>query len=122
MDLARLENALQQLPVDTLLTEIPEIQNSIKHLLKSNNEMREYDPERKDQDLIEAVEENIELMRRHEIRIDVTLRVIKERIGEAAFFEVKSNVDAFRKEYPTGITKAKIKEEENKAAEEGVFL
>ncbi|KAI7856863.1 hypothetical protein BDC45DRAFT_566921 [Circinella umbellata] len=121
MDLPRLENALRQLPADTLLTEIPEIQNSIKHLLKSNDEMREYDPEGKDRDLIEAVEENIELMRRHEIRIDVTLRVIKERLGEPAFFEVKSNVDALRKEYPTGVTTAK-KEEKDKAIEEGVFL
>ncbi|KAI9266567.1 hypothetical protein BDA99DRAFT_506062 [Phascolomyces articulosus] len=121
MDLRRLENALRQLPVDTLLTEIPEIQNSIKHLLKSNQEMREYDPIGQDRDLQDAIKENTELMERHEIRIDLTLRVIKERIGDAAAYEVRSNVDAFRKQYPT---KTEKKEDDDimGTKEEGVFL
>ena len=101
MDLTQLQQALRQLPKDTLLTEIPEVQNSIKHLLQSNKEMREYDPEGKDPDLTQAIEENQQLMERHEARIDATLRIIRERIGEAAGREMASNVIAFRKEYPT---------------------
>lgn len=101
MDPTQLAQALEQLPHDTLLTEIPQVQNSIKHLLRSNREMREYDPEGKDDDLLAAISENETLIQRYEARIDLTLKVIRERLGEAAAREVGSNVDAFRQQYPT---------------------
>ncbi|KAI9492101.1 hypothetical protein BDB00DRAFT_766072 [Zychaea mexicana] len=123
MDLARLKQALQQLPIDTLLSEIPEVQNSIAHLLKSNEAMREFDPKGEDRDLTEAIEENQALMERHENRIDLTLRVIKERLGEAAAYEVGSNVDAFRKEHPTKpVVPENQKQQQEQEQEEGVFL
>ncbi|KAI7876206.1 hypothetical protein K492DRAFT_172711 [Lichtheimia hyalospora FSU 10163] len=101
METTRLEQALEQLPHDTLLTEIPQVQNSIKHLLRSNREMRDYDPEGQDQDLLAAISENEALIQRYEARIDLTLKVIRERLGEAAAREVGSNVNAFREQYPT---------------------
>lgn len=104
MDFKQLEQALRQMPHDTLLTEIPQVQNSIAHLLHSNEAMREHDPEGQDPDLTTAIAENEELLQRYEARIDLTLRVIRERIGEAAAREVGSNIAAFRKEHPTSRT------------------
>ncbi|KAI8381442.1 uncharacterized protein BYT42DRAFT_494116 [Radiomyces spectabilis] len=109
-DKSRLNKALKELPPDTLLTEIPEIQNSIAHLRRSNNEMREFDPDRQDPDLTTAIDENEALIERYEVRIDLTLEVIRERLGEAAAREMESNVLAFRKQYQPS------------DAEEGVFL
>ncbi|KAI9317905.1 hypothetical protein BX666DRAFT_1558721 [Dichotomocladium elegans] len=115
MDLKRLEQALQELPIDALLTEIPQVQNSIKHLLSSNDAMREYDPDSSDPDLTTAIAENQAVLERHEKRIDLTLEVIRKRIGEAAAREVGSNVAAFRKSYP--ITANKMNDDQG-----GVFL
>ncbi|KAI9023100.1 hypothetical protein CLU79DRAFT_835071 [Phycomyces nitens] len=114
MQLEQLEKALRQLPHDTLMTEIPEVQNSIAHLQKSNDEMREYDPDQSDPDLVQAIDENIELIKRYEERIDLTLRVIREIIGEAAAREMGSNVAAFRARYQAP---QQVPEEET-----GVFL
>ncbi|KAJ8659733.1 hypothetical protein O0I10_004715 [Lichtheimia ornata] len=116
MDTRRLEQALEQLPHDTLLTEIPQVQNSIKHLLRSNREMRDYDPEGKDNDLLAAISENESLIQRYEARIDLTLKVIRERLGEAAAREVGSNVDAFRQQYPT------TSSSNSNDGDDGVFL
>ncbi|KAI8993678.1 hypothetical protein BDB01DRAFT_847522 [Pilobolus umbonatus] len=112
MDKQQLEKALYELPIDTLLTEIPEIQNTIHHLLQSNKEMREYDPEGNDTDLQQAITENKDLIKRKEQQVDVTLTVIRERIGLPAWREVGSNVVAFRKKY----------KEELADNKEGVFL
>ncbi|KAL0090612.1 hypothetical protein J3Q64DRAFT_1007854 [Phycomyces blakesleeanus] len=114
MQLDQLEKALRQLPHDTLMTEIPEIQNSIAHLKKSNDEMREYDPDHSDPDFVQAIGENIALIKHYEERIDLTLRVIREIIGEAAAREMGSNVASFRERYQTP--------QESTQEEAGVFL
>ncbi|KAI9364155.1 hypothetical protein BD770DRAFT_379396 [Pilaira anomala] len=114
MNQAQLEKALNELPPATLITEIPEIQNSIAHLLKSNQEMREYDPN--DPDLIQAIKENKDLISRKEDQVDLTLKVIRERMGQAAWREMGSNVKEFRE-----LHKQELKD--NKREEEqGVFL
>ncbi|CAO3625075.1 unnamed protein product [Cunninghamella echinulata] len=58
MDLQQLEKALRELPIDTLLTEIPELQNSLIHLIQSNKDMKEFDPEGTDPNLTLAIKEN----------------------------------------------------------------
>ncbi|KAI8073587.1 hypothetical protein BDF21DRAFT_400952 [Thamnidium elegans] len=115
MDPVQLEQALNELPHATLITEIPEIQNAIAHLLKSNQEMREYDPN--DPDLIEAIKENKDLITRKEAQIDLTLKVIRERMGEAAWREMGSNVKEFR-----DIHKQELLNNKPDKEEEGVFL
>lgn len=113
MEPAQLEKALNELPPATLITEIPEIQNAIAHLLKSNKEMLEYDAN--DADLIQAVKENKDLIKRKEKQIDLTLKVIRERLGEAAWREMGSNVIEFRNMHKEELL-------ENNKEEEGVFL
>lgn len=113
MEPAQLEKALNELPPATLITEIPEIQNAIAHLLKSNKEMLEYDAN--DADLVQAVKENKDLIKRKEKQIDLTLKVIRERLGEAAWREMGSNVIEFRNMHKEELL-------ENNKEEEGVFL
>lgn len=113
MEPVQLEKALNELPPATLITEIPEIQNAIAHLLKSNKEMLEYDAN--DADLIQAVKENKDLITRKEKQVDLTLKVIRERLGEAAWREMGSNVIEFRKLHKQELL-------ENNKEEEGVFL
>jgi hypothetical protein len=96
MNPSQLEKALYELPPVTLITEIPEIQNAIAHLLKSNQEMREFDPQHTDPDFIQAIKENVDLIKRKEKQVDLTLKVIRERLGEAAWREMGSNVKEFR--------------------------
>lgn len=124
MDLKQLENALKEMPIDTLLSEIPEIQNSLIHLIRSNKDMKDFDPEGKDPELTLAIKENKDLIKRYNDRIDLTLDVIRERINEAAALEIGSNVESFREKYMKDII-----EEEEKAlstrsitSEEGVYL
>lgn len=95
----QLEKALYELPIDTLLTEIPEIHNAVAHLIQSNQEMAEFDPEGKDADLLQAIRENKDLIKRKEQQVDITLNVIRERLGMAAWREVGSNVVDFRKKH-----------------------
>ncbi|KAI7870442.1 hypothetical protein BDF14DRAFT_1721209 [Spinellus fusiger] len=99
MQLADLEKALRELPHDALLTEIPQVQNSIAHLYQSNEAMEDYDPQHSDPDLVQALQENKSLIERYQERIDVTLRVIQQVVGEAAAREMESNVKAFRARY-----------------------
>ncbi|KAI7907578.1 uncharacterized protein BX663DRAFT_491361 [Cokeromyces recurvatus] len=120
MNQAQLEKALHDLPSSSLITEIPEIQNAIAHLLKSNQEMREFDPESKDSELVQAIQENKDLIMRKEKQVDLTLQVIRERLGEAAWREMGSNVKEFRELYAE-----QLKAERNvqkDAEENGVFL
>lgn len=112
MEPAQLEKALNELPPATLITEIPEIQNAIAHLLKSNQEMLEYDAN--DVDLQQAIKENKDLITRKEKQVDLTLKVIRERLGEAAWREMGSNVIEFRKIHKQELS--------NNKEEEGVFL
>ncbi|CAO3623064.1 unnamed protein product [Mucor fragilis] len=124
MDSGQLEKALNEMPAVTLITEIPEIQNAIAHLLKSNQEMREFDPDNQDPDFIQAIKENVDLIKRKEKQVDITLRVIRERLGEAAWREIGSNVKEFR-ELHAHEFKAEQQSQQSKAEkdeEEGVFL
>ncbi|KAI9301996.1 hypothetical protein BJ944DRAFT_270616 [Cunninghamella echinulata] len=123
MDLQQLEKALRELPIDTLLTEIPELQNSLIHLIQSNKDMKEFDPEGTDPDLTLAIKENKDLIKRYDKRIDLILEVIRDRVNEAAATEMGSTVDSFREKYMKDI------QEEDKEAltkttssEEGVYL
>ncbi|KAG2210557.1 hypothetical protein INT47_002499 [Mucor saturninus] len=113
MEPVQLEKALNELPPVTLITEIPEVQNAIAHLLQSNQEMREYDPN--DPDMVQAIKENKDLIMRKERQIDLTLKVIRERLGEAAWREMGSNVKEFREMHKEELLN-------NKQEEEGVFL
>ncbi|SAL98066.1 hypothetical protein [Absidia glauca] len=113
MDTAQLQKALWEMPIETLLTEIPEIQNSMVHLIQSNKDMKEFDPEGTDPDLTLAIEENEALLQRQDKRIDLTLEVIRERVNEAAAREMGSSVATFRDRY--------IKESAP-TVEEGVYL
>lgn len=119
MNPAQLEKALNDLPPPTLITEIPEIQNAIAHLLKSNQEMREFDPESRDVDLVQAIKENIDLIKRKEKQVDLTLKIIRERLGEAAWREMGSNVKEFREIHAKELQDLQKSQEPE---EEGVFL
>lgn len=123
MNPAQLEKALNEMPAVTLITEIPEIQNAIAYLLKSNQEMREFDPDNKDPDFIQAIKENAALIKRKETQVDITLQVIRERLGEAAWREMGSNVKEFRELHAQEL-KAEQQFQQTKADkdEEGVFL
>ncbi|KAI8636688.1 hypothetical protein BD408DRAFT_478467 [Parasitella parasitica] len=125
MHSTQLRKALNEMHPTTLITEIPEVQNTIAHLLKSNQEMREFDPERKDLEFVQAIRENAELIIRKERQVDITLQVIRERLGEAAWREMGSNVKEFREVYAQELEaeqKLQSNEEKKQEAEEGVFL
>ncbi|CAO3610030.1 unnamed protein product [Cunninghamella blakesleeana] len=124
MDLKQLKNALKEMPIDTLLSEIPEIQNSLLHLIQSNKDMDEFDPEGKDPELTLAIKENKDLIKRYNDRIDLTLEVIRVRINEAAAMEMGSTVESFREKYMKEIIEEEEKELSTRtiASEEGVYL
>jgi hypothetical protein len=117
MNPAQLEKALYELPPATLITEIPEVQNAIAHLLKSNQEMREFDPENTDPDFAQAIKENVDLIKRKEKQVDLTLKIIRERLGEAAWREMGSNVKEFR-----DIHSKELKDQVEQEQAQGVFL
>ncbi|KAI8880016.1 hypothetical protein K501DRAFT_287109 [Backusella circina FSU 941] len=123
MDPSQLREALKKLPPISLMTEIPEVQNAIAHLIRSNNDIREFDPDAKDPDLVQAIKENEDLIKRKDKQVDVTLEVIQEQLGDAAWREMGSNIEEFRQKYakelyPEANSSANNKGEE----EEGVFL
>ncbi|KAI9473943.1 MAG: hypothetical protein EXX96DRAFT_579944 [Benjaminiella poitrasii] len=120
MNPEQLEKALHDLPPTTLITEIPEIQNTVVHLLRSNRELREFDPEGNDPDVVQAIQENKDLIVRKEEHVDVTLTVIRERLGMAAWREMGSNVKEFRELHAEEL-KAE-REEPKETQEEGVYL
>ncbi|KAG1467307.1 hypothetical protein G6F56_004479 [Rhizopus delemar] len=114
MNDTHLRKALNELPSSSLISEITEIQNTIAHLLKSNQEMREFNAEQSDQDLVQAIQENQELIQRKEKQVDLTLTVVRERLGEAAWREIGNDVKEFRE-----IHARELEAEKN---EQGVFL
>lgn len=118
MNTQQLEKALYELPASSLISEIPEIQNSIAHLLQSNQEMREFDPDNQDPDFKQAITENLDLITRKEQQVDLTLRIIRERIGEAAWREMGSNVKEFREKFRDQLKQQQQQQEQ----EQGVFL
>ncbi|KAI8093107.1 uncharacterized protein BX664DRAFT_328945 [Halteromyces radiatus] len=125
MDNAQLEKALLEMPIETLLTEIPEIQNSMVHLIQSNKDMKEYDPNGEDTDLTTAIEENNDLIQRQNKRIDLTLHIIRRRVNEAAANAIESTVETFRKRYLTNDDSHKETVENDKddnMNSDGVFL
>ncbi|ORX62264.1 hypothetical protein DM01DRAFT_1331712 [Hesseltinella vesiculosa] len=115
MDLPTFEKALHDMPIPTLLTEIPTIQNSMIHLLRSNEEMEDFDPDHLDPDLTSAIAENKEVIDRQNQRIDLAIAVIRERINDAAAKEMADTVATFREKYLPAPSSADH-------AEEGVFL
>lgn len=122
MDHQQLEKALNELPATSLISEIPEIQNAIAHLLQSNQEMRQFDPENEDPDFKQAITENLDLILRKEQQIDLTLRIIRERIGEAAWREMSSNVKEFREMHKEQLQKQQKEQQDQEDQEEGVYL
>ncbi|KAI8346181.1 hypothetical protein BD560DRAFT_411378 [Blakeslea trispora] len=117
MEPTQLRKALEELPPHSLITEIPEVQNAIFHLLKSNQEMLDYDPN--DPDLKQAIQENKELIKRKEVQVNITLEVIRERLGEAAWREMGSNVKEFRQIHADALNN--VTSQQNKD-DQGVFL
>ncbi|KAG1077821.1 hypothetical protein G6F42_024597 [Rhizopus arrhizus] len=85
--------------------------------------MREFDPDNKDPDFIQAIKENAALIKRKETQVDITLQVIRERLGEAAWREMGSNVKEFRELHAQEL-KAEQQFQQTKADkdEEGIFL
>lgn len=119
MDTTQLRKALSELPPTSLISEISEVQNTIAHLLKSNQEMREFNEEQNDLDLIQAIQENQDLIQRKEKQVNLTLAVIRERLGEAAWREVGSNIKEFREQHAQQLQTEKKREEKE---ENGVYL
>ncbi|KAG1148879.1 hypothetical protein G6F37_004347 [Rhizopus arrhizus] len=119
MDTTQLRKALSELPPNSLISEISEVQNTIAHLLKSNQEMREFNEEQNDLDLIQAIQENQDLIQRKEKQVNLTLAVIRERLGEAAWREVGSNIKEFREQHAQQLQTEKKREEKE---ENGVYL
>lgn len=119
MDTTQLRKALNELPPSSLISEISEVQNTIAHLLKSNQEMREFNEEQNDLDLIQAIQENQDLIQRKEKQVNLTLAVIRERLGEAAWREVGSNIKEFREQHAQQLQTEKKREEKE---ENGVYL
>ena len=69
---------LASLSVQQLKAELREVDKSIEMLRKSNEQMREIDPERKDNDFIQAIEENLGVLRRRGVR----RRAVVERLAQ----------------------------------------
>ncbi|CAM0137605.1 hypothetical protein VKS41_003074 [Umbelopsis sp. WA50703] len=87
---------VDKLPTETILAEIGKLQNSIKHLVRSNTEMKEFDPELTDSDLGQAVQENEQVIARQNSQIDRLIQSIRERLGHDAAREIESTVQEYR--------------------------
>lgn len=68
IDPARFLEAITDLPVGNLYAKAAEIQNSIDHLKRSNDDLAEF---QNDPDCKQAVTENLEVIKRMEDRIDM---------------------------------------------------
>ncbi|KAJ2963213.1 hypothetical protein NQZ79_g1687 [Umbelopsis isabellina] len=90
------QDDLDKLPTETILAEIGKLQNSIKHLLRSNTEMKEFDPELADSDLRQAVQENEQVIARQDSQIDRLIQTIRDRLGDDAAREIESTVQEYR--------------------------
>lgn len=80
---ARFAAALKDLNVGSLHAKAAELQNSINHLRSSNSELEDYlraqpADQRADPDLVDAIQENVEVMERMQSRI----RMIKEEVEQ----------------------------------------
>ncbi len=76
-----LREAIEELPTETLANEIRAQLNAIRHLRRSNAEMLEFDPE--DADLIMAVTENQDVMKRHWARVKTMVLRLNEVDGHS---------------------------------------
>ncbi|KAG2171594.1 hypothetical protein INT43_008320 [Umbelopsis isabellina] len=90
------QDDLDKLPTETILAEIGKLQNSIKHLVRSNTEMKEFDPELTDGDLHQAVQENEQVIARQDSQIDRLIETIRNRLGADAAREIESTVQEYR--------------------------
>ncbi|CEG68015.1 hypothetical protein RMATCC62417_04353 [Rhizopus microsporus] len=119
MNMTQLRKALDELPATSLISEVHEIQNCITHLIKSNHEMKEFDTEQNDPDLTQAIKENQDLIQKKQEQINLTLEVIRERLGEAAWREVGSDIKAFKEKYAQEL---QLEKKEERMEEDGVYL
>lgn len=90
------QDDLDKLPTETILAEIGKLQNSIKHLMRSNIEMKEFDPNLTDGDLRQAVQENEQVIARQDSQIDRLIETIRHRLGDDAAREIDSTVQDYR--------------------------
>ena len=88
---------LEALPTETLLSEIGRLQNSNKHLVRSNDEMKEFDPALNDSDLKMAVHENEQVISRQQDQIHTLIELIRTRLGDDAARAIESTVEEYRK-------------------------
>ncbi|GAB5586410.1 hypothetical protein Unana1_01310 [Umbelopsis nana] len=88
---------LNTLPTETLLSEISRLQNSINHLARSNDEIKEFDPQLNDSDLKQAVLENEQVVSRQQEQMDALIELIRQRLGDDAAREIQSTVEEYRK-------------------------
>ncbi|KAI8581480.1 hypothetical protein K450DRAFT_231496 [Umbelopsis ramanniana AG] len=89
---------LEKLPTETILSEIGRLQNSNKHLIRSNAEMQEFDPALNDSDLKQAVNENEQVILRQQEQMHNLIELIRQRLGDHAAREIESTVEEYRKQ------------------------
>lgn len=98
----RFAAALKDLSVGSLHAKVAELQNSINHLRTSNSELEDYlraqpTEQRADPDLVDAIQENVEVMDRMEARIAMIKQEVEQRgmmwPSEREIEEPKSNTE-----------------------------
>lgn len=80
----RFAEALKELPIGSLHEKAAELRNSIGHLRSSNDQIRDYllaQPENApaDADCVEAIQENVQVIKRMEERITLLKAEVEER-------------------------------------------
>ncbi|KAH8550057.1 hypothetical protein BGW37DRAFT_499937 [Umbelopsis sp. PMI_123] len=88
---------LEKLPTETILSEIGRLQNSNKHLIRSNAEIFEFDPALNDSDLKQAVNENEQVILRQQEQMHTLIELVRQRLGDDAAREIASTVEEYRK-------------------------
>eukprot|EP01080_Neovahlkampfia_damariscottae_P009533 gene9533-1739_t len=71
-----------------IIEDIKKIQNSIKHLQRSNFEMKEFDPELKDKDFSDAIKENIIVIEKKRKEIQKLTKLLSNEHQKLLDFEV----------------------------------
>jgi len=102
---------LRVLTPETLLQEIHRLENSLAHLHRSNAEMETFDPLGEDVEIVQAINENVDVMRRQEVRIELAKRVLRE-VGTGHALEEEN----------TGVPVGEFREEERSRGVEGEHL
>jgi hypothetical protein len=95
-------SALVDLPIENLFTKVSEIRNSIAHLERSNEELRQYsDSVNGDADCLAAMKENDEVIGRMSDRINLVKKEVERRGQKWHQGEVNGDSDG---PVPTGGT------------------